>query len=184
MAKTNVSTKFDISAALNRFLGDSDIQDIGNAITEEARALIASGQSPVDGVGRFVAYKGVAQSRAFAGTKRGAELAKSSGAYPYSVMKKYPGKQVRPVNLELSGDMLDSLSFRALPQNVGIEWGILNSANEAVKVRAKANNEGTATIPQRQFIPGEGQTFTTSIIRRIIQVYSARLRAILEESSR
>ena len=62
-------------------------EKLGTMVVEESKKMIRAGISPVKGVGRFVGYKDP---------------------------EKYPGtrKPARPVNLTLTGEMVDSLSFR------------------------------------------------------------------------
>ncbi len=84
----------------------------------------------------------------------------------YKAFKKsqnLPGK----VNMEFSGSMLDSLNFK--PTTKGIEIGVFGS--DAGKAEGHNNFDGGSSLPQRRFLPDEGQNFKrniTSTIDRII----------------
>jgi hypothetical protein len=203
MAKVKVTARFQILEFIDRFVDGATANAIGKTVVTEAKAMIAEGQSPVRGHGRFEAYK--AQGRATAiekerkaavkGTsakslERFAANAKASAAsaaakkgYPWSAMGKYPDKKVRPVNLELSGEMLDALTFRVLPSKNAIEVGIIGGSAD-VKERAKAHHDGTKDMARRRFIPGEGEEFAVSIMRAIRELYGKRLAYLIGRSNK
>lgn len=86
----------------------------------------------------------------------------------YKKKKKEFGSKVT-ANMELTGDMLDSLTFK--PTIDGIEIGFFNKqawkADGHLKFSGAHNN-----TPQRRFLPGEGQSFKrdiTSIVNDMIQ---------------
>lgn len=90
----------------------------------------------------------------------------------YRKKKIADGFSGRP-NLETSGDMLDSLTFKNTED--GIEIGIFGSeawkADGHLKFSGAENN-----TPQRRFIPAEGQNFKSDIereVERIISDYKA-----------
>jgi len=62
-------------------------------------------------------------------------------------------------NLELSGDMLDALVFRRTDN--GVKVAILGG--EAPKADGHNNFSGKSQIAQRRFLPGDGQSFRSSI---------------------
>ena len=104
----------------------------------------------------------------------------------YKEPEKYPNKrkQKRPVNLKLSGKMLERYRARKL-NGTTVEMGILSSAPEDIKIRAEANNLGTVNergevaIAARRFIPIKGETFAVSVMRRLKDLYAKRLKEIL-----
>lgn len=75
-------------------------------------------------------------------------------------------------NMELSGDMLDSLEV----VNSGSKLRLrIKDSTEAAKADGHNNHSGRSKLPQRQFIPKEGETFKRSIlseIRNIIDEFS------------
>lgn len=174
---------------------------IGEAVVTEMKQLIASGQSPVEGWGRFAEYIGVGRVKeAVAKARAQNKIAKSKGAtqrisisntrydaqkkaYPYSAMKQYPDKQVRPVNLELSGEMLGALTYQEA--DLGVTIGIIG-ADAKVNVYAEAHNEGptNGAFPQRKFLPtAQGETFVQSILIKIKDVYSGWLSDIIDRTN-
>lgn len=73
-----------------------------------------------------------------------------------------PGK----ANMEFSGDMLDNLEFRETSK--GIEIGVFGP--DAKKADGHNNFSGQSDLPQRRFLPGEGQRFKRDIQSRIDQI--------------
>lgn len=73
-------------------------------------------------------------------------------------------------NLDLNGDMLNALEIKADYESGKITIGIFD---EGQTPKAYNHNVGD-TLPKRQFIPDEGQSFKPEIlkgVRRIIQEY-------------
>ncbi len=170
---------------------------LGARVLKEVKASIAVGKSPVRGQGRYEKYavdrvSGQARKSAASAKRLGAEgVAKSERArarrlqnrkslYPNSVQDKFPNKKKRPVNLELSGDMLKKLKWK--PIKAGIKFGLI-SASKKLKKIFEAHNEGTNTaknVPRRAIIPsGAGEKFTVSIHRRIRDLFLARIRQVI-----
>lgn len=141
---TKVTTKIVFLKKIKDRLRLSGYKEIGQVTVEEMKKSIAVGLSPVKEFGRFAGYSG----------ERG-------GSYPFSVKKKYPDKTLRPVNLKLSGDMLNSLDSRSNGTSVTV--GIL-SPSQVEKAR---KHQAGILVPQRKFIPTAGQEFTVSIMREI-----------------
>ena len=69
-------------------------------------------------------------------------------------------------NLEESGDMLDSLDYRITSD--GIEFGIFGEA--ALRADGHNNLSGESALPTRQFIPGEGEGFTSDIEKEVARI--------------
>lgn len=89
----------------------------------------------------------------------------------YSKRKKQEVGNTR-ANLDLNGDMLQSLDYRVTDEK--IEIGVFGS--EAPKADGHNNISGDSKIPTRQFIPKKGQTFDASIkdlIQETLEVYIA-----------
>lgn len=194
MARTKVTSKFDIRAYVNRFMTPKEEAAIGDTITDMAKEMIAGGQSPVRGEGRFAGYKAAERAKsakkiakALSGERKAMAKEKARQfeleGYPYNVMDEYPEKKVRPVNLELSGDMLDALDWRRSRANV-ITWG-LHSPGKEILDRAQAINDGTDKMAKRPFIPDKpGQEFAARIVRAIKDIYSKRIGSIIKSSNR
>jgi len=156
MAKTRTKVYFSISTLIQSFTTDAVAREIGESVREEARSLISRGQSPVRGERRFAQYKN---------------------------RETYPGKlkPAVPVNLELSGDMLNSLAFQRRGDTV--DFGFLAGTPRDVMARAQAHQEGTDKMAARPMIPAAGQEWAVSIVRKLKDVYSRRLQDIIKKSN-
>jgi hypothetical protein len=76
----------------------------------------------------------------------------------YKKVKKASGAGTS-ANLELSGSMLSALDFRVTSD--GIKLGVFGK--EALKADGHNNLSGDSTLPQRRFLPDEGQSFREEI---------------------
>jgi hypothetical protein len=143
--KTEVS-KSKISSTIDPFEGldvsaltpaekESLLEEIGQTLVDSVLQSLASSKTPISGGG----YKSFL-SPAYAAFKR--EYGAGSSA-----------------NLDLTGSMLDSLSFKA--KGDVIEIGVFGS--EAPKADGHNNFSGDSKLPQRQFLPKEGQRFKRDI---------------------
>lgn len=171
---------------------------LGARVLKDIMALISVGKSPVRGQGRYKGYKVdriTAEDRKVARgfTKAGRKAARarikakslSSRFYPNSVQKEFPGKQKRPVNLKLSGDMLKAMKFKGITG--GVKIGLIG-AKRKLKDIFEAHNEGTNTkkkVPRRAILPtGASEKFTASIQRRIKNLYLARIRQLISKAKK
>lgn len=171
--KVNVDVKFKVLEDLKLLESKTVLGLIAPDIMDEIKSLISKGISPVKGFGRFEAYK--AQAR-----KTKGKSSQAGRGYPYSVMKKYPDKKVRPVNLKLTGDMLNALVWEIFAGKIKI--GIFDKTQ---KEKAALHQEGSDSVPQRRFIPSsKGEDFTISVRRVIKERISFELGRILEKSNR
>jgi hypothetical protein len=158
MSSATTKSKFEFQ--IDDFMTDAVAEELGTAVHEEVRDLVSTGVSPVRGFGRFAPYKNT---------------------------EKYPGKRKpgRPVNLELTGEMLDALRFRRKGEN-SLEYGWLPGTDPDVLIRARAHQEGHSDgdFPARPVLPQDGEQFAVSVERRVKDVYSRRLQAMLKKSNR
>lgn len=131
---------------------------------DEMKRLITRGQSPVKGFGRFDAY--VAQREPEVNIKI---LARKK--YPYGVREEFPGKKVRPVNLTLTGEMLDALTYKRVGKNIRIGYfrGLFGFGSKELveKVSNAQRGNPEKNIPQRKFLPTDGEGFVQSVMRVI-----------------
>jgi len=119
-----VTLKFEGIQALLKELSSKKVKkEVGQLVVDEMKTFIAAGVSPVRGHKRFENYKD-----------------------PDS----YPGEQKskRPVNLNLSGDMLAALTYKMDSKSkygVRVGWftGLLGGSKQRDK--AMTHNNGTAT---------------------------------------
>lgn len=94
----------------------------------------------------------------------------SGGRYKKTLSKEYADEMKggnRTANLELEGDMLDSLEFKNTRS--GIEVGIFKSS-EVGKADGHNNFSGQSKLPTRQFIPKEKEKFKRNIEAGIKQI--------------
>jgi len=125
---------------------------IANEVIKLMKQFIAIGTSPVLGERRFTAYKD---------------------------KTKYPGdkKNSKPVNLFLSGDMLDAITYRVLKS--GVKIGIFDSDERA---KATTHIRGLNGVPQRKFLPvDDGDKFIVSIQRSIRTLYARLISDIINK---
>lgn len=203
MASINVKVKVDLPT-LEKLKEDSIANTrfqakLGRKMHDEILDMVEKGISPVSGEGRFKAYQ---VDREVSNVNRSASSAKRLGAenvakrerarskrtsqrkdlYPNSVKKKYPSKQRRPVNLKLSGDMLDALWFKGI--SGGIKIGLI-AATERIKTIFRAHNDQSdpkRRFPRRAILPtGLGETFVPKLMRIAREEYLKRIREIIRE---
>lgn len=139
----------DITNRLKNLINQRFVIDFDSSVVNEIKRLIASGQSPVKGFGRFPQYKD---------------------------RLNYPGKRkpATPVNLFLSGDMLKHYTGHQLNEkSMGI--GYASGTPQNIKDRAEGNNIGANKIPARRHVPLSGEEFTISVMRKIKDVFARRI---------
>lgn len=147
--KSKVTVKFTALDSIKKYLRDKGDQETGEVVISEMKKAIASGLSPVRNFGRFEEY---------AAQKKG-------WGYPLSVKKQFPDKSLRPVNLKLSGDMLDSLDTKKTKG--GVEVGVF-APDQAQKAKKHQAGDPGVNLPQRRFIPArKGEEFIVTITRAI-----------------
>jgi len=155
---SNVRTDFRNAKGVVKKLNDRKVQyKVAEVITSYAKRLIASGQSPLQGDGRYAKYLNE---------------------------ERYPGnrKPRRPVNLNLTGKMLRYLKTWIGEGGI-LRYGFrAGDTPEDVMTRAKAHQDGTETIVARPMVPTHGRKFAVSIQKAIRDVYTSALRDILRMS--
>lgn len=80
----------------------------------------------------------------------------------YKAKKEADGAPGIP-NLDLYGDMLGALEYRETSN--GIELGVFGE--EAPKADGHNNFSGKSRIPERRFLPGEGESFRPGITKEV-----------------
>lgn len=161
--KVRSNIRADVVNRLRRTVDSQFVQQVQQEVIEEAiKPMIAAGVSPVQSVDGGRRFKG------------------------YKNPDKYPAdkKAKRPVSLKLSGEML--AWYKAIfVSGVRITLGIAPSAPKEVKERAEANNVGTTNkegqiaIAARRFVPLKGETYAVSVVRKIKNLYSQRIKSLL-----
>lgn len=158
MSKVKVKSRFEINQLLGPEFGPEFQRQMGELIVKEIKNDLSKGNSPVRGERRFD---------------------------PYKDKEKYPGdlKPSRPVNLELTGEMLANLTSKVVSGRSAVDVGFMN-ASEDVKKRAELHNKGGNGVPRRKFLPWEdGDELNVRITRAMIDLYKARLARLLKKSN-
>jgi phage gpG-like protein len=154
--KTNQTTKrltseidlfSDVKEKLTSDLKSEITEQVGEYLKEQILLSVADSSSPISG-GEF----------------------KKTLSPKYKKEKEkagLPGK----ANLEFSGDMLDSLTFK--PTSKGLEIGVFGE--EALRADGHNNFTGKSKLPTRQFLPKEGENFKQDIKREVDRILRDKL---------
>lgn len=121
---------------------------IGEFLVDEINASLASAQSPVSG-------------------ESFPSLSKD-----YAKEKRKAGFRGVP-DLERSGSMKDALEFRETKN--GIEIGFFGDRTNAPKADGHNNFSGDSELPQRRFLPAEGQKFKRAIEQEIENILNEKM---------
>ena len=136
---------------------------IAQLAREKILDLVSKGISPIEGNGRFEAYK---------------PKSKTKRTYPETVKKSYPNKRRRPVNLKLSGRFLSELFSRATSPNVieiGFDSGSYGDTLE------EGHREGVGGQAKRPILPtANGESFTKAIRAAILKEYREAIQRYLK----
>lgn len=154
-------------------LKPGEVKGVGRRVIAFMIERINVGLSPIRGAGRFPAYKAAMllndakkAARRLKGADKKNFLANQKRSlgrgYPYSVQKEFPNKQVRPVNLRLSGKFLRSLvaDEQITPQALRLQIGFDDA--ESIE-KETGHREGAGGQPQRPIIPQGSERFTPEI---------------------
>lgn len=160
MAKVKIDLK-----GVNKILREADIKirppaskEIAETVIEIMKERISKGNSPIEGKGRFPAYKDISK-------------------YPKSVLKDYPAKRNRPVNLYLSGKFLSMLKFRLTPARKEIIIGFFDSYGKKLE---QGHREGANGQRERPIIPSNGERFARAIQLSILKIYEKAVKNYLK----
>lgn len=165
--KAKVSVNFNIDKSLQKLKSDKVLVPIAREVLSLMKDKIYIGYSPVKGEGRFIAYS----------AQRNNVRPKKS-LYPYNVQKKFPDKRVRPVNLKLSGQMLQALTYKI--RQGAIILGIFD-AQESEKAQRHQVGDPAHGLPKRRFLPTKsGEEFIVSIQREIKDLFVRAIDQILK----
>lgn len=149
--------KTDFSLARTLKINENDALNIGGTTEKAMKKSIASGLSPVRGVGRFKRYS--------------EQIGSKPSNYPKDVRGRYPTKKTRPVNLYLNGWYLSHLThwFNKRSNTVGVgfsgSYEKKTKPPKAVIDYFEAHNEGMHPhVPKRKHLPNKkGDQFTKTI---------------------
>lgn len=119
------------------------LKDIAEYVRDEILQFVGDSTSPVAGYGKFKSL-----SKNYKEFKKG--VSGSSEA-----------------NMELYGDMLDSLEYKITGDKIQIGWF---SGDQAAKADGHNNFSGESDLPLRRSIPGKGETFKKSIVKGMKEI--------------
>lgn len=143
------------------------------AALKEMLDMISKGISPIEGRGRFGAYQ--AQRQPQSPKLKDKKGLKKKQGYPYTVQNKYPNKTVRPVNLKLSGEFLDSLVAEAKPDsNLGYKSSIKLTTQESLN-KEKGHREYSPA--PRPIIPAGNEVIAVRLQNIVREYYRAAINA-------
>lgn len=132
----------------------STARKVGNDVVNEMKKLISNGTSPIEGNGKFQAYKNPA---------------------------KYPGgkKSSSPVNLTLTGKFLAALTYSVESGDGGSTTKIFFKGDEQ-EAKERGHREGANRQPKRPSIPSGGNEKFVKVIREIYtKLYQERILDVL-----
>jgi hypothetical protein len=127
----------------------------GVAAIEVMKDLISKGISPIRGKGRFPGYKNP---------------------------NKYPGdrKAKRPVNLELTGEFLNSLEAKTVKGRFGEDTEV-GYFNQESKDKEQGHREGHNGQLKRPTIPEGNEELAIKVERAVEEVYVERLEEVIRK---
>lgn len=159
-----VTVQTTLSKQLQKVLKDSKepidkktADKVGETVTDMMREVIAKGVSPIRGLGKFPRYINP---------------------------NRYPGnrKSKTPVNLKLTGDFLDALSFTPVTDKYGYATQIFYSG-KSEEMKERGHREGANGQPERPTIPADkGQQFIRQIEDAYVEILSDRIFQVIKGS--
>lgn len=163
------------------------LDDIGETLEKEIIESIERGVSPVKGEGRYKkysqSYRDALQNKStFWKDDQGRTRAVSKGDKNTNRFiknrndKLYEGKRVRPVNLTVTGKLLESFKVKI---SKGLRVITLVFEDE----KAEYHNDGTNTIPKRRMLPtGNNEQFSLRIQNQLFKAVNRALRDIIRKT--
>lgn len=144
-----------------------DLSDIkgSNKVARKAEAM--------DEIGEFLTQSILSHVGSAKTPVKGGSYKKSLSKDYKKIKKKISGSSV--ANMELFGDMLDALEFKATGNR--LEIGFLKGSDQTQIDKADNHNKFSAKakktkLPERAFIPKDGQTFKKTIMKEIQDIVS------------
>lgn len=139
-----VKVKLDGLKKIVKALESREVKkDAAFLVIAEMKSFITRGVSPVKGERRFEGYRDP---------------------------KKYPGdrKSKRPVNMTLTGSMLDALTYRFVAGSTfTVGWF------SGVNAKKAHNHNNGVTVPERRLLPDRrNESFNVSIMRELRNYYA------------
>lgn len=152
---SNVKMRLDIREDLTELFDNRFKREVASELIEMIKDFLSKGISPVRGNRKFPSYKNP---------------------------EKYPAgqKPKTPVNLELSSDMLNAMTYWFIRDSIRIGF-----KDEDQHDKAKTHQYGLNGVPQRPILPvEEGDELAISIMQELRRIYSEKLIDIIKKSNR
>jgi len=149
--KSETSSTLDLTEELKGLPKDVKLEvleEVGEYLIEQTLLQVRAENSPVQGEGKF----------------------SSLISKEYKSLKKAEVGNTRP-NLELSGEMLDSLDYKISGNNIKI--GVYGTA--APRADGHNNLSGESDLPKRRFLPDEGQSYKAPIKKEIDRIIADKI---------
>ena len=142
--KTKTTSEIDLfeSITLTKAKKKEVANDIGELLVDEILSAVGSSKSPISGAG----WPGLSKD-----------------------YKKFKEKKRRPgtANMEFTGDMLDSLTYKVDGEG-NLEIGVFGK--DAGKADGHNNFSGESSLPTRQFLPDQDKGFKQTIKSSITSI--------------
>lgn len=149
--------------SLKQGVTKEDAETIGAFAVAEIKDLIAKGISPIEGMGKFPAYKWQ--------TKANRKLGKDK--YPFTRIGRKYGKTATPVNLKLTGNMLDALTAWAEQKSkywlIAIGFDGKSEQSREADLKEQGHRKGVNGQPKRPIIPKRGETWAVNVQKVILE---------------
>jgi len=164
--KINLKITKDLDKSIKNFQNKMDASlaiSIGINVVNEMTILAKKGISPIGRGARFPAYK----ATALAAKER-------RNRYPFNQRNKFPSKRARPVNLTLSGDFLNDLTFRVkrVGAKISIQIGFFGRKSA---IKEKGHREGANGQPRRPIIPSKQEQYSRKVQQVVIKLVQKTL---------
>jgi len=172
---TKVKVKFSGDLHPLKILNFATAKLVGESVKGGVLGMISKGISPVQGRGKFEGYA--------------SQRLNDKKKYPASVKKKYPGKQTRPVNLNLSGELLKAFGWW-ITKSAGnfslTTWVGFKDPSKRTKDLLETHNEGLhKDVPRRQILPdfSKNEKFARKIHSEMVAIYRKRVESIINKAN-
>lgn len=136
-------------------------------LSEELKGLSKQDRlSALDEIGEFLVEQTLVNAAESESIVKGEKIPALSSK-PYKLKKRDEVGNTR-ANLELTGEMLDSVDYKASGNSVTI--GVYGEA--ALRADGHNNFSGKSSLPKRRIFPSEGQEYKPSIQKEISKIIS------------
>lgn len=161
-----------LEKAIKSIMNDRTTNRVAQQVIVDIKKRVARGQNPIrEWPRRYEKYKNATVSK---GKRRG---------YPFSVQKQYPNKKQRPVNLQLSSDMLGDMDYtidRNIPGSAKID---IDYQTDLSKNKESGHREGVNGQPKRPILAltEKKEQYISPIQRNARTAVQARVQKVIKD---